>query len=133
MSPADAVVAFFHAVDDRDWTALRAGFGDELDIDYSSLFGGGPEHLTAGALIERWQGLLPGFDATQHFLGPLLVTGDRVECNVRAYHHLGGRTWMVAGRYTLALDGTRISGIVLHTKYEDGDRALTEEAAKRAG
>lgn len=127
------VVAFFHAVDDRDWAAIRAGLADDLDVDYSSLFGGDPERLTADALIERWQGLLPGFDVTQHFLGPLVVTGDRVECNVRAYHRLDGQTWMVAGRYTLTLEGSRIAGIVLHTKYSDGDRALTQEAAKRAG
>ncbi len=133
MSPADAVVAFFHAVDDRNWTVLRAGLTDEVQIDYSSLFGGEPEELTAEALLERWRALLPGFDATQHFLGPLLVTGDRVEANVRAYHHLAGRTWMVSGRYTLTLTGDKIAGIVLHTKYEDGDRALTEKAAERAG
>jgi hypothetical protein len=133
VNPADAVVAFFHAVDDCDWMAIRAGLADDLEVDYSSLFGGDPERLAAEALIERWQGLLPGFDVTQHLLGPLLVIGERVECNVRAYHHLGRQTWMVAGRYTLALAGSRIAGIVLHTKYEDGDRALTQEAAKRAG
>jgi SnoaL-like domain len=128
----NAVVAFFHAVDDRDWDAVRVGLADEVDTDYTSLFGGEPERLAAGALVQRWQGLLPGFDATQHLLGPLLVTGDVVECNVRGYHRLDGRTWMVAGRYTLTLDGDRVAGIVLHTAYQEGDTSLVEEATARA-
>ena len=44
--------------------------------------------------------MLPGFDATQHFIGPLIETADdRYECNVRGYHHLDDETWMVAGWY----------------------------------
>jgi hypothetical protein len=130
------VVTFFHNVDRRNWPAIRAGLADELDTDYTSLFGGEPERLSAETLIERWQALLPGFDATQHFLGPLAVVagngGDTVvECSVRGYHRLDGRVWMVAGSYTLTVRNGRIAGIVLHTSYEEGDRALTEEAAKR--
>jgi hypothetical protein len=137
MTAADDVVRFFHAVDDRRWTDIRDGLTDLVDTDYSSLFGGEPERLTADALIARWRALLPGFDSTQHLLGPVVVT-DRATaaCNVRAYHHLGAATWMVAGRYDLALhrsDGTwRIGGIVLHTTYEQGDRALVDAATARA-
>ena len=103
MSAADDVVRFFHAIDDRAWPAVRAGLTDEVSSDYSALFGGTPERLAADALITRWQGLLPGFDGTQHLLGPLVVeqTGDdaTVACNVRAYHHLGRVD--VAGRLLL--------------------------------
>ena len=140
MSAADDVVRFFHAVDDRDWAAVRAGLTDEVSSDYTSLFGGAPERLAGDALVTRWQGLLPGFDGTQHMLGPLVIeqTGDdaTVACNVRAYHHLGGSTWLVAGRYSLTLrrlDGMwRVAGIVLHTTYEQGDRGLTGQASARA-
>ena len=140
MSAADDVVRFFHAIDDRAWPAVRAGLTDEVSSDYTSLFGGAPERLAADALVTRWQRLLPGFDGTQHLLGPLVIepTGDdaTVACNVRAYHHLGGSTWLVAGRYLLTLhraDGTwRVAGIVLHTTYEEGDRSLTGQASARA-
>ena len=140
MSAADDVVRFFHAVDDRDWPAVRAGLTDEISADYSSLSGGGPERLAADALVARWQGLLPGFDGTQHLLGPLVVTetGDdaTVDGNVRGYHHLDGSTWLVAGRYRLTLrrgDGTwRLAGIVLHTTYQEGDGSLADQATARA-
>ena len=140
MSAADDVVGFFHAIDDRAWPAVRAGLTEQVSSDYTSLFGGAPEQLAAGALVTRWQGLLPGFDGTQHLLGPLVIeqTGDdvTVACNVRAYHHLAGSTWLVAGRYSLTLrrlDRTwRVAGIVLHTTYEEGDRALTDQATARA-
>ena len=132
MSAADRIARFFHAVDRRDWAAVRAGLAGEVATDYTSLFGGEPERLAADALVERWRGLLPGFDATQHLLGPVVVDGDSAECNVRGYHRLGDRTWLVAGRYTLALDGERIAGIVLETLYQEGDPGLAQEAAARA-
>lgn len=140
MSAADDVARFFHAVDDRDWTAVRAGLTDEVAADYSSLSGGEPEQLAADELVARWRGLLPGFDGTQHLLGPLVITtaGDdaTVDTNVRAYHRLGESTWIVAGRYDLTLrraDGTwRVAGIVLHTTYTDGDRSLPGQATARA-
>ena len=69
MSTTDAVVRFFHAVDRRDWAAVRAGLGDEVATDYSSLVGSDPEQLSGDDLVAQWQGMLPGFDATQHFLG----------------------------------------------------------------
>jgi hypothetical protein len=140
MSAADDVVRFFHAIDDRAWPAVRAGLANQVSSDYTSLFGGTPERLAADALVTRWQGLLPGFDGTQHLLGPLVIeqTGNdaTVACNVRAYHHLGQSTWLVAGRYFLTLrrlDGTwRVAGIILHTTYEEGDRSLTSQASARA-
>ena len=140
MSAADSVTRFFHAVDDRDWVAVRAGLTDEVTADYSSLADGEPERLAADELIARWRGLLPGFDGTQHLLGPLVITttGDdaTVDTNVRAYHHLDGSTWLVAGRYDLTLrraDGTwRVAAIVLHTTYQDGDLSLPGQATARA-
>jgi hypothetical protein len=38
-SVADTVVRFFRAVDRRDWDAVRAGLANEVDTDYTSLFG----------------------------------------------------------------------------------------------
>lgn len=130
----DGVVSFFHAIDDRDWTRVRAGLADEVHTDYTSLFGGEPERVPAEVLVARWQDLLPGFDGTQHLLGPLVVADDgAVACDVRGYHRLDGRTWMVAGRYRLTVDRDgRIAAIVLRVTYEDGDRGLTATAAGRS-
>jgi SnoaL-like domain len=125
---------FFRAVDRRDWAAVAGGLADEVTVDYTSVFGGVVETLPGHGLVARWQGMLPGFDATQHFLGPPVATDPGVvECNVRGYHHLEGEVWMVAGWYRLVMqDGDRIGGITLTTTYETGDRALVEKARARA-
>jgi hypothetical protein len=136
------VVAFFHAVDRRDWAGTRRCLTDTVTVDYTSLFGGSAEQLAADDLLTRWRGLLPGFDATQHLLGPIAVTradGDRstTEFNVRAYHKLGSDVWLVAGRYELNLTrdgdtGWLVSGITLHVLYQDGDPRLVSLASDRA-
>jgi len=59
--------------------------------DYTLLWGGEPERLPSTELVSRWQRLLPGFDATQHLIGPVVVTrADEHSATcataVRAYH-----------------------------------------------
>lgn len=125
---------FFRAVDQRRWDVVAATLDDEVELDYSSLFGGGPERVPGPEVVERWAGMLPGFDATQHLVGPLLVDGDTVACNVRGYHHLDGETWLAAGWYTISVRGTgpvRISGIRLELSYEEGPRSLVDRARQR--
>lgn len=131
-----------HAVDDLHWETVRSSFTTEVETDYTSLWGGEPETLTADQLIERWQQLLPGFDATQHLIGPVVVNeADEftASCttNVRSYHRVGDAAWMVAGRYVIRLvraDGSdwRIAALTLRHYYEDGDRGLVDVATKRA-
>jgi hypothetical protein len=138
--PAEVALAvgrFFRAVDSRDWNMVAALLADHVDLDYTSVFAGVPERLAASEVIDRWRALLPGFDATQHFLGPLLGTGDGLfEANVRGYHHLGGQTWMVAGWYRLNVretaHGVSLAGIALDVSYETGSRDLVELAGTRA-
>ncbi len=129
-----AVVDFFRAVDARDWDAVRLLLAGEVTLDYVSLFGGAVETVPAGEVIERWRGLLPGFDATQHFVGTLAESGGVVRGNVRAYHVLDGAEWMVAGWYELTVTAgpARISGIVLTAVYETGSRELLGHAQERA-
>lgn len=132
-----AVGRFFRAVDTRDWDTVARLLADEVDLDYTSVFGGEPERVAGPELVARWRGLLPGFDATQHFVAPLLATAEDVlEGNVRGYHHLDGDTWMVAGWYRITLSATpgggRIAGITLTEAYETGSRDLVERAQQRA-
>jgi SnoaL-like domain len=143
-SPTDAVTVMLHAVDELDWATVRACFADEVATDYTSLWGGEPERLSGDDIVGWWEQLAPGYDATQHLTGPLLVTeetDDRVACTtkVRAYHHVvedaGRSTWIVAGRYVIELesgpDGWRIGAITLRLEYEDGDRRLVDVAKAR--
>lgn len=133
----EPVTALLHAVDTLDWDGVLAVLADEVRLDYTSLWGGSAETVAAADVVARWRGLLPGFDATQHLTGPVLVSpGGRCTTAVRAYHHIadGDRsgTWLVAGRYDIRVgEGGRIAAITLHTAYEDGDRALTEVATAR--
>lgn len=133
----DAVVAFFLAVDRRDWATVRAGLADQLRTDYTALSGGEPEELSAETLLDRWQALLPGFDVTQHHLGPLgRLSPTGWGCAVRGHHRIGDREWMVAGSYDLELeraaDTWQITAITLHVSYVTGDTDLPAEATARA-
>jgi hypothetical protein len=63
---ANCITVLLQAVDLQDWTAARACLADEVDTDYSSLFGGSPERLRSDALIKRWRDLVPGFVAGRY-------------------------------------------------------------------
>jgi hypothetical protein len=140
-SIGDVVATMLHAVDDLDWDAVSASFTAEIATDYTSLWGGEPQVLTVDQLISWWRQLAPGFDTTQHLIGPVVVTDadeHSATCttNVRGYHHVDGATWMVAGRYDMRLvrsggSDWQIAAVTLHRYYEDGDRDLADAATKR--
>jgi hypothetical protein len=88
MTNADVLPRMLHAIDALDWPAVRAAFAEQVRVDYTSLSGGEPETLPADDLVARWQGLLPGFDATQHMTGPVVLTDD--DGDVRADTHVRG-------------------------------------------
>jgi hypothetical protein len=139
--PAAVLTRLLHAIDDLDWDGVRACLADQVRTDYTELFGGEPETLPADDLVERWKGLVPGFDATQHMTGPCLVEerdgGLVVQTHVRAYHRLGDEVWGVHGHYVVPLErtdaGWRIAGITLRMFYQEGDKDLPGRAAERAG
>jgi len=41
----ELVARMLFAGDALDWTGVRAAFADEVEVDYTSLFGGSPERL----------------------------------------------------------------------------------------
>jgi SnoaL-like domain len=142
--PAAVLTRMLHAVDALDWAEVRACLADEVRTDYTELFGGEVETVTGDELVTRWQGLLPGFDATQHLTGPCLVekdgTGLLLRTHVRGYHHVegaeGGSTWAVHGHYVVPLQetdaGWRVAGITLRVFYQEGNTDLPTVAAQRA-
>ena len=128
-----------HDIDGKDWLRLRGLYADDVDTDYSSLFGGMPLSQRGDDLIEGWRKVLAGV-STQHLLGPIDVTLSgsvaAAECHVRAWHHAsgcaGGDEWVVGGHYVFALAQTgeiwRITGMTLKVFHQTGNAKLLPEA-----
>jgi hypothetical protein len=148
MSTGEAVSGVFtrmlHAIDLREWQAVRDAFADHVDVDYSSLSGAPAATLPADEQIGQWRSFVDAFEATQHLTGPL-VTSERegaalASTSVRAYHRIagtpGGDTWMVAGLYHVRFAhrraGWRIAGLTLKVFYQDGNLDLPRIAQGRA-
>ena len=66
------VVRVTHHIDRHDWRALRALYADDVETDYTSLFGGAPQRQRADDLVAGWQQALAAV-STQHLLGPIDV------------------------------------------------------------
>jgi SnoaL-like domain len=151
MTEADVLTRLLHAIDALDWAGVRDALAGEILVDYSSLSGGEAETLSADDLIARWRSLLPGFDATQHLTGPVLVTNDggpgvRADTHVIGYHRLDeaeraqtkqAQSWVVHGHYTARLVAGKITELTLTVFFIDGDldlpRLATEHAASGLG
>lgn len=131
-----------HHVDAKRWTELRALYADQVDTDYTSLFGGTPQRQAADALIGGWRTALARV-ATQHLLGPIEVeprgAAASARCHVRAMHFFagapGGESWEVLGHYLFELSrgeaGWRIVGMTLETLLQLGNAKLLQEAGDR--
>jgi hypothetical protein len=136
----NTVIGMLHAIDSRNWDAVRAAFADTVTTDYTSLFGGEPQTQAADSLVGGWADFVPGFDATQHLAGPLVVEreGDTAQarCAITAKHRIDDSFWTVGGHYQIRLAKTngawKITHLTLDTAYEDGDRSLPERAAERS-
>lgn len=128
------------AVDRAAYDLAEAAFAPEIVIDYTSLWGGEPATITPAALMEGWRGIVPGFDATWHELGPVSVdiAGDAATASAKvdARHWIGEQLWRPVGVYhwdlTRTADGWRVTRMVFDMTREIGDRALTKEAMARA-
>ena len=142
--PGEVLISLLHAIDRLDWPIVRGSFTDRVRVDYSSLSGQPAADVSADDLIAGWKTLLPGFDATQHLAGPVLVSNDNaaavVETHVRGYHRIAdanaGNIWMVAGHYTARLtehDGDwKIAALTLTVFYQEGNLSLPDAARARA-
>ncbi|MDB4974842.1 MAG: hypothetical protein JWN48_3183 [Myxococcaceae bacterium] len=122
-----------HCIDAKRWEDLRALYADEVDVDYTSLFGGAPQHQKADDLVSGWKKLL-GAVTTQHLLGPIEVrltdSGATAECHVRASHHAQAGEWIVEGHYVFELaacgETWTIHRMVLHTYHQHGSSKVLE-------
>ena len=134
------VTRIAHTIDARQWSELRRLYADEVETDYTSLFGGDVQHQKGDDLIEAWRRMLTPLTATQHLVGPIevRVRGERAaaDCHVRGYHILDGQQgsaeWMVAGHWAIELVENagmwKITKMTLQTFYQTGEKDLLQRA-----
>lgn len=128
------------AVDRAAYDLAEAAFAPEVVIDYTSLWGGEPAIMTPSALMDAWRGIVPGFDATWHELGPVtvIVNGGKASASatIDARHWIGKELWRPIGVYhwdlSLFEDQWRVTRMELEMIKEIGDRQLTAKAMERA-
>ena len=109
----------------REWAGVRACFTDEVDVDYTSLNGGKPAHLSAEALVEQWRAGLSSLQATQHMISNHLITITG-----------GEATWTLGGRYTYLLvrtaQGWKIRSSTLTALWAQGNQHVMTLASQQA-
>lgn len=122
------------AVDSRDWELFRTCFTDEIEGDYSSVFGTPPARLGADEFVALIAPIMSALTATQHMMSNLTITFEdsdhaTVAAYVRAIHHNaateGGTEQTVYGYYTNSFvrteDGWRISKLQLTSRIQTGN------------
>lgn len=140
----ETVTRLFHALDARDWEPIRTIMTDPIDLEYPSKQGE-PEKLSVNDAVSGLKGFLPGFDATQHLLGPVVVEiGEEGNATARFHarvtHVLTEATndpmWVIGCHYTFDLeqrdDTWKIRSSRVNVLYEEGNRDLEEVARQRA-
>lgn len=133
----------FITTDLKDWAAARALFADgAIEVDMSSLAGGGPVQLTADQLLEGFRiGLHPG--KTSHHLATnyrIQVDGNRAELWAHGYAWNrvaalpdGMDLWETWGNYRLTYRresrGWRLDGFRYYSKLTRGNDAVRTHTA----
>lgn len=142
LAVVDAIHRWCAAIDERDWTSLKALITDFIRIDYSSN-GSVNGDLTADEWVNRLR-VLHGFDATLHMVTNIRpsVEGDQAVCSsyVNAMHFLDeGQEELHAfacGTYVHQLariDGRwRICAATFRLAGRHGGRAAFDAAFERA-
>ncbi|MGV0745158.1 nuclear transport factor 2 family protein [Mycolicibacterium sp. XJ870] len=131
---ADVQLRYATGVDSRDWKLFRSCFADEIEGDYSSVFGTPPARLSADEFVAMIAPVMSALTATQHMITNLAVTfkdSDHatVVAYVRAIHYNaaadGGTEQTVYGYYTNAfvrtVEGWRISKVKLTSRIQTGN------------
>ncbi len=141
---SDAQSRYATGLDFRDWVCFRSCFDDEIEVDFSSVFGsGGPRKVSADRWTESAPRTVSGLQATQHMITNHVITvdGDKALCiaYVQAQHYLpndkGGSTQTMGGYYTnhfvRTAKGWRISKCKLTLTWNEGNWHVFELARQR--
>lgn len=138
----NTILSYATAADFRDWALLRSILADNLDIDFTS--SGGPAlKVTAEEYVAQVQGLIPGFDTTQHQLTNFHIEIQENKAKTRVYmhaeHFYRSKTKVldraVGGYYNHELQRIqgvwKISRLKLTETWSRGDMRAFELAAKQ--
>jgi len=140
---SDVQLRYASGIDMRDWTLYRSCFTDDLEIDFSSVFGGDPRRMKADQWVETVRRTISGLKATQHMITNHVITlqGDEATCvaYVQARHHLpndaGGSDQAMFGYYTNRFvrtpDGWKIRACKLTVTWNTGNWGIFKLARRR--
>lgn len=140
---SDVQLRYATGLDMRDWKIFRSCFADEIDVDFTSVFGGAPRHVTADKWTEAARRTVSGLQATQHMITNHVITldGDNALCvaYVQAQHYLpndrGAATQTMGGYYTNQFvrtrAGWRIRSCKLTLTWNAGNWGIFELARQR--
>lgn len=143
---ADRIGALAVHVDTRHWDQILDLFAPQVDVDYTSLFGGEPQSLARDQLVDGWRRLLPGFTRTTHVIGypTIAVNGPsaHASASVVAWHFIkdpalnGNDLWLVGGCYEMTFEKVRnrwrITKLTLARAWAEGNPDLPRLAGERA-
>lgn len=132
-----ADLLFIHT-DRKEWDAATKLFVDgSIEVDMSSLAGGGPAQMTAGELFAGFATGLHEGKPSHHMATNYRVTldGDRAELWAHGYawnrlldYHGGSELWETWGNYRLTFrrtgDGWRMDGFRYYAKFNRGNELV---------
>ncbi|WP_462251781.1 nuclear transport factor 2 family protein [Ekhidna sp.] len=137
------VTQVFVSTDNQKWTSVEDAFNDQVLLDYTSMAGGEPAHLSPSQITDSWKTILPGFDHTHHALSNFNIEINGTEATVSHYgnadHFIDLKNdkdvWTVVGTYDHHLlktpSGWKIDQMKFNLKYMDGNMDLPRIAQER--
>lgn len=126
--------------DRGNFESLEKLYAQEVEVDYTSAFGGEVELKSLQALMTQWASTLPGFDRTRHEISNIEteVKGNKATAtaDVTADHYLDNMFWQIAGSYEYGLvkeDGQwTIDKMTFIAESEQGSRDIINQAVEQA-
>ena len=126
--------------DRGNFESLEKLYAAEVEVDYTSAFGGEVELKSPTGLMTQWASSLPGFDRTRHEISNIEteVKGNKATAtaDVTANHYLDNMFWQIAGSYEYGLvkeDGQWIiDKMTFIAKSEIGSRDIINKAVEQA-
>jgi SnoaL-like domain len=140
---SDVQLRYATGLDSRDWPLFRSCFTDEIETDFTSVFGGQPRKVSADRWTEAARRSLSGLQATQHMITNhvITVTGDEALCiaYVQARHYLpndsGDNLQNMFGyytnRFTRTAAGWKIRACKLTLTWQTGNQGIFALASAR--
>ncbi len=126
--------------DKSNFESLEKLYAEEVEVDYTSAFGGEAELKSPQGLMTQWASSLPGFDRTRHEISNIEteVKGNQATAtaDVTANHYLNDMFWQISGSYEYGLvkeDGQwAIEKMTFIAESEQGDRDIINKAVEQA-